>query len=128
VTEPGLGEIVLPVMTDRARDMPPTHLRSSLARVLIGWTGIHQESVTGPQGPLHILKRRGLGPEKLGGELGSGDFGVVSHDRSMLQLPLEVASIQDVHLGVAEPGEDPGQEGRVDVVGLAGTVDHHRLV
>src|SRR5439155_19246270 len=54
---------------------------------------------------------------------GDRDPRIPLHDRPLLELPLEVAAVEQVHLRVAESGEQPGQEGRVDIARLARAVD-----
>ena len=64
--------------------------------------------------------------------LGQGSYrahpGVPPGNRPLLQLPLVVAAVQQIHLGIAETGQEPGEESGVDVPRLSGTVDHHRFV
>jgi hypothetical protein len=128
VAEAHLGEIVLPVVVDGPGNVTSPHLCARLARVLLRWPRIHQESVAARNRRAYLVQAGALGLKRSRWKPYSANPGVAPGNRPLLQLPLGVPSVQEIHLGIAEAGQEPGQKRGVDVPGLAGAVDHHRMV
>ena len=128
VAEALLGEIVLPVVVDGTWDVPSPHLSPGLAGVLIRRPGVHQDGIASGDGAPHVIQGRLLGVKVAGGKPGCSDSRILGDQCPLLQLPLEVAAVQHVHLGMAKPGKQPGQERGIDVTGLTSAINDDRLV
>jgi hypothetical protein len=128
VAEAFLGKIVLPVVADGTGNVASPHLSPRLAGVLIRRPGVHQDGIAGGDRPPHILQGRLLGVKGTGGKLGRGESRILGNDGPLFQLPLEVAAVQHVHLGMAKPGQQPGQKGGINVTGLPCAINDDRLI
>jgi hypothetical protein len=128
MAETHLGEIILPIVVDGSRNMPPPHLGTCLSGVLVGRPGVHQESGAAGQRRAHLVQTRPLRLKGLGRRSNRIQAGVPPRNWALLQLPLVVTPVEQVHLRIAKSSEQPGQEGCVDVPSLSRTVDDHRLV
>ena len=127
VTEAHLRQIILPVVADGAGDVAPPHLSSRFSVVLLPRPGVYQHGVPGLHRTSHLVQGSSLGP-KRGRERALGDAGVLLNHGPVLQLPLEEAAVQNVHLRMTKPGQQPGNEGRTDVAGLTRAVDDDRRI
>src|ERR671910_3742511 len=111
-------------MTDRTGNMAATNLCTRRTRVLLSRPGIDQKLVSAAYRGENVAQGSALRMEPGGGERGLGDAGVALGHRPVFQLPLEVAAVQYVDLGMTKPGQQPRQKCRVDVARLAGAVDY----
>ncbi|MDF3054057.1 MAG: hypothetical protein K0S19_2162 [Geminicoccaceae bacterium] len=125
--EPLLSEIVLPVMIDGARNMAPAHLGSGLSGILIRRACINQD-VSSRHGLANFPQGDSFGEKGARRKSRCSDMGIALDQWPLLQLPFEIAAVQQEYLRVTIAGQEPGQESRVDVPSLTRTVDHDRRI
>lgn len=125
VTESGLGQVVLPVVVDGARDVAAAHLGAGLPGILLRGARVHQHRAAAASGAAHLIQRSGVRQEWPVGKCRRGHPRIVDGDRPLLELPFRIAAVEQVHLRVPECREQERGEGRVDVARLAGAIDHH---